>query len=154
MVQTGKILNIKDAYSHPLFYRGVDDSTGFKTRSILCFPIKDERGEFSSSSTSFDGNPSWSNQWVLIVNKCPSLRFISYKYSIGDLGRLTYQSFHGNIITPKVYLSITKVSFITDNIIGAAQLCNKIGSPYFTSIDEDIARALATYCCISIVHVS
>ncbi|XP_063060391.1 cGMP-dependent 3',5'-cyclic phosphodiesterase [Engraulis encrasicolus] len=42
---TGKILNIKDAYSHPLFYRGVDDSTGFKTRNILCFPIKDENGE-------------------------------------------------------------------------------------------------------------
>ena len=58
------------------------------------------------------------------------------------------------LLPPKVYLSITKVSFITDNIIGAAQLCNKIGSPYFTSIDEDIARALATYCCISIVHVS
>ncbi|XP_031428800.1 cGMP-dependent 3',5'-cyclic phosphodiesterase [Clupea harengus] len=41
---TGKILNIKDAYSHPLFYRGVDDSTGFRTRNILCFPIKDEHG--------------------------------------------------------------------------------------------------------------
>lgn len=41
---TGKILNIKDAYSHPLFYRGVDDSTGFRTRNILCFPIKDENG--------------------------------------------------------------------------------------------------------------
>ncbi|PKU27986.1 cgmp-dependent 3 -cyclic phosphodiesterase [Limosa lapponica baueri] len=39
---TGKILNIKDAYSHPLFYRGVDDSTGFRTRNILCFPIKNE----------------------------------------------------------------------------------------------------------------
>ncbi|XP_060799395.1 cGMP-dependent 3',5'-cyclic phosphodiesterase isoform X5 [Neoarius graeffei] len=42
---TGKILNIKDAYSHPLFYRGVDDSTGFRTRNILCFPIKDENGD-------------------------------------------------------------------------------------------------------------
>ncbi|KAJ8412607.1 hypothetical protein AAFF_G00129430 [Aldrovandia affinis] len=42
---TGKILNIKDAYSHPLFYRGVDDSTGFHTRNILCFPIKDEDDE-------------------------------------------------------------------------------------------------------------
>ena len=29
---TGQLLNIKDAYSHPLFYRGFDDSTGFKTR--------------------------------------------------------------------------------------------------------------------------
>ncbi|XP_060080047.1 uncharacterized protein LOC132559446, partial [Ylistrum balloti] len=41
---TGKLLNIKDAYSHPMFYRGIDDSTGFRTRNILCFPIKNESG--------------------------------------------------------------------------------------------------------------
>uniref|UniRef100_A0A8C9QB13 Phosphodiesterase n=1 Tax=Spermophilus dauricus TaxID=99837 RepID=A0A8C9QB13_SPEDA len=29
---TGQILNIPDAYAHPLFYRGVDDSTGFRTK--------------------------------------------------------------------------------------------------------------------------
>ncbi|ESO90683.1 hypothetical protein LOTGIDRAFT_191781, partial [Lottia gigantea] len=39
---SGQLLNIKDAYSHPLFYRGIDDSTGFRTRNILCFPIKNE----------------------------------------------------------------------------------------------------------------
>ncbi|XP_070554501.1 cGMP-dependent 3',5'-cyclic phosphodiesterase-like isoform X2 [Ptychodera flava] len=39
---TGTILNIKDAYAHPLFYRGVDETTGFRTRNILCFPIKDD----------------------------------------------------------------------------------------------------------------
>ncbi|XP_076069074.1 cGMP-dependent 3',5'-cyclic phosphodiesterase-like [Oratosquilla oratoria] len=37
---TGKLLNIRDAYAHPLFYRGLDQTTGFRTRSILCFPIK------------------------------------------------------------------------------------------------------------------
>ncbi|XP_061164662.1 cGMP-dependent 3',5'-cyclic phosphodiesterase-like isoform X2 [Saccostrea echinata] len=42
---TGKLLNIKDAYSHPMFYRGIDDSTGFRTRNILCFPIKNEKGD-------------------------------------------------------------------------------------------------------------
>ncbi|XP_078401092.1 phosphodiesterase 2A isoform X2 [Cetorhinus maximus] len=42
---TGKILNIKDAYSHPLFYRGIDDSTGFRTRNILCFPIVDDNNK-------------------------------------------------------------------------------------------------------------
>lgn len=41
---TGKLLNIQDAYSHPLFYRGIDEVTGFKTRNILCFPIRDEKG--------------------------------------------------------------------------------------------------------------
>ncbi|KAK6296211.1 hypothetical protein J4Q44_G00339240, partial [Coregonus suidteri] len=45
VAMTGQVLNIKDAYSHPLFYRGVDDSTGFRTRNILCFPIKDENNE-------------------------------------------------------------------------------------------------------------
>ena len=41
---TGEILNIKDAYSHPLFYKSLDESTGFKTRNMLCFPIQDENG--------------------------------------------------------------------------------------------------------------
>ncbi|XP_075225632.1 cGMP-dependent 3',5'-cyclic phosphodiesterase-like [Lycorma delicatula] len=41
---TGKLINIRDAYSHPLFYKAIDKKTGFKTRNILCFPImnKDE----------------------------------------------------------------------------------------------------------------
>ena len=29
---TGEVLNIRNAYSHPLFYKGIDDITGFKTR--------------------------------------------------------------------------------------------------------------------------
>lgn len=32
---SGELLNIRDAYSHPLFYRGIDDSTGFRTRFVL-----------------------------------------------------------------------------------------------------------------------
>lgn len=43
-MQTGKLLNIKNAYEHPLFYKGMDEATGFKTRNILCFPIRDEHG--------------------------------------------------------------------------------------------------------------
>ncbi|KAL2095192.1 hypothetical protein ACEWY4_009911 [Coilia grayii] len=42
---TGEILNIKDAYSHPLFYCAMDEKTGFHTRNILCFPIKDVNGD-------------------------------------------------------------------------------------------------------------
>lgn len=29
---TGHLLNIADAYSHPLFYKDIDIATGFKTR--------------------------------------------------------------------------------------------------------------------------
>ena len=41
------MVNIKDAYSHPLFYKEVDQKTGFKTRHILCFPIRSVSGEFT-----------------------------------------------------------------------------------------------------------
>ncbi|XP_072333561.1 cGMP-dependent 3',5'-cyclic phosphodiesterase isoform X5 [Scyliorhinus torazame] len=79
---TGKILNIKDAYSHPLFYRAMDDSTGFRTRNILCFPIIDDDNQ----------------------------------------------------------------------IVGVAELCNKINGPWFTKFDEDLALAFSIYCGISISH--
>ena len=34
-------MNIRDAYKHPMFFKEVDKTTGFVTRNILCFPIKD-----------------------------------------------------------------------------------------------------------------
>ena len=40
-VQTGEILNIEDAYSDSRFDRSVDAQTGFKTRNVLCMPIRD-----------------------------------------------------------------------------------------------------------------
>lgn len=69
VMSTGQVLNIRNAYEHPLFYKGVDEATGFKTRylpahlvcqtafatlwvkyllsftrCILSFPIRDESG--------------------------------------------------------------------------------------------------------------
>lgn len=34
---TGKLVNIRDAYSHPLFYNAIDKKTGFKTRLVLFY---------------------------------------------------------------------------------------------------------------------
>ena len=42
---SGKILNVDDAYAHPLFDRSVDERTGFRTRSILCAPIRNRHGD-------------------------------------------------------------------------------------------------------------
>ena len=42
---TGRTLRIDDAYSSPLFNSEVDRETGFLTKSILCVPIADRRGE-------------------------------------------------------------------------------------------------------------
>jgi putative ABC transport system ATP-binding protein len=41
---TGVGMNVADAYEEPLFNREVDESTGYRTRSLLCMPIRDQRG--------------------------------------------------------------------------------------------------------------
>ena len=44
---TGNVVNIKDAYSDPRFDRTVDQSTGFRTVSLLTVPIYNNRGEIT-----------------------------------------------------------------------------------------------------------
>ena len=41
VARTGEGLNIPDAYIHPLFNRDTDARTGYRTRTILCLPIRD-----------------------------------------------------------------------------------------------------------------
>lgn len=43
--QSGEGLIVDDAYADPRFNRDVDEKTGFKTRSILCVPIRTAKGE-------------------------------------------------------------------------------------------------------------
>jgi putative ABC transport system ATP-binding protein len=40
----GESLRIADAYAHPLFNPEIDRATGFRTRSILCLPLRDQEG--------------------------------------------------------------------------------------------------------------
>jgi HD-GYP domain-containing protein (c-di-GMP phosphodiesterase class II) len=42
---TGESLNIPDAYADPRFDRSTDEKTGYRTRCILCVPIKNHSGE-------------------------------------------------------------------------------------------------------------
>ncbi len=45
VAKTLQTLNIADPYSHPLFNPDVDKRTGYKTKSILCMPLLNKRGE-------------------------------------------------------------------------------------------------------------
>ena len=42
---TGEIVNVANAYEHPLFYKEVDLETGYRTRSLLAVPLKNSFGE-------------------------------------------------------------------------------------------------------------
>ena len=41
----GESMNVSDVYSHPLFNPMVDKLTGYRTRSLLCCPIRDLSGK-------------------------------------------------------------------------------------------------------------
>jgi len=43
VASTGQTQNIRDVYDHPLFNREVDKATGYRTRSMLCVPMKNTR---------------------------------------------------------------------------------------------------------------
>ena len=37
--QSKQVVNIRDAYDDPRFNKAVDVQTGFRTRSVLCYPV-------------------------------------------------------------------------------------------------------------------
>ena len=45
MASTGEMINLPDAYSDGRFDRTVDKDTGFRTKSMLCVPVKNHRVE-------------------------------------------------------------------------------------------------------------
>lgn len=44
-IQTGSIINVENAYSDERFNTAVDRETGYRTRSILCIPFKNQEGK-------------------------------------------------------------------------------------------------------------
>lgn len=45
VAKTGKTLNIPDAYQDARFNPEVDRRSGYRTRSVLCMPVRDKQGE-------------------------------------------------------------------------------------------------------------
>ena len=45
VAETGKTVNIEDAYKNPLFNKETDIQTGYITRTVLCVPMKNREGE-------------------------------------------------------------------------------------------------------------
>jgi signal transduction histidine kinase len=41
---SGEVLNIPEAYEDPRFNQGVDKKTGYRTKSILCIPVRNKPG--------------------------------------------------------------------------------------------------------------
>ena len=59
--QTGKVVNVPDAYQDDRFNRDIDQKNGYRTKSVLCYPIQNSRDEVIAV--------------IQIINKHDGLRF-------------------------------------------------------------------------------
>ena len=50
VAQHGEMLNIRDAYDDARFKRDTDQRTGYRTRTVLCGPVRNLVGRSSASS--------------------------------------------------------------------------------------------------------
>jgi putative ABC transport system ATP-binding protein len=77
VAQTGDAIRIDDAYADPRFNPEVDRQTGFRTRSILCLPVKNQQGKVFAVAQLLnrkDGEP---------FDDADEQRFASFIQSIG-----------------------------------------------------------------------
>jgi len=45
VAKTGDTVNIRDAYKDSRFYPGIDERTGFRTKSMICMPMRNDKGK-------------------------------------------------------------------------------------------------------------
>jgi GAF domain-containing protein len=77
VARSGDPIRIDDAYADPRFNREVDRQTGFRTRSILCLPVKNQQGKVFAVAQLLnrrDGKP---------FDDADEQRFTSFIQSIG-----------------------------------------------------------------------
>jgi hypothetical protein len=67
---TGEIINIKDAYDDARFNREFDVKNGYRTKSILCVPMRDTRGDITGviqALNAFDGTFDGEDEELLLA---------------------------------------------------------------------------------------
>ena len=50
VAQSGEVVRTEDAYDDPRFNQEVDQVSGYRTRSILCVPMRDHQGRASTAT--------------------------------------------------------------------------------------------------------
>ncbi|XP_054260825.1 cGMP-dependent 3',5'-cyclic phosphodiesterase-like [Macrosteles quadrilineatus] len=117
VAQSGVLVNIRDAYNHPLFYREVDKHTGFRTRNILCFPIVDESRVIGVAE---------------LVNKVDGTHFDQFDEEVA----MAFSVYCGiSIMHSLVYKKVQDAQ-------ARSKLSNELMMYYMKVSDEDVQRVL------------
>jgi len=68
VVKTGELVNLADAYRSPLFDPGTDKKTDYRTRTVLCIPLKDRNnkiiGALLAINKKGEGSFSFTDEWL------------------------------------------------------------------------------------------
>jgi Nif-specific regulatory protein len=118
--KTGKIINVEDAYSYPKFNPEIDKRTGYRTKSILCVPLKDIKGKtigVLQTLNKNDGSFTKQDEEILEIFASNAAVAIENAKLIKELEDTKSRIQHENIILrDKV-----KGKFFTSEIIGTSK---------------------------------
>lgn len=68
VAKTGELVNLEDAYKSPLFDPRTDKETGYRTRTVLCIPLKDRNskiiGALQALNKKGDGAFTFNDEWL------------------------------------------------------------------------------------------
>lgn len=68
VAKTGELVNLEDAYKSPLFNQHTDKDTGYRTRSVLCIPLKDRNskiiGALQALNKKGGGTFTFNDEWL------------------------------------------------------------------------------------------
>ena len=98
---TGNIVNVRDAYSDPRFYTAIDDQTGYRTRTVLAVPVRNQQGQIIGAFEALNkriGTFSPRDQESLLALASHAAVAVETAQLIGELRRnqdeLTQQNAH------------------------------------------------------------
>lgn len=118
--KTGKTINVEDAYSCPKFNSEIDKRTGYRTKSILCVPLKDIKGEtigVLQTLNKNDGSFKKQDEETLEIFASNAAVAIENAKLIKELEEAKSQIQHENI----VLRDKVKGKFFTSKIIGTSK---------------------------------
>jgi Nif-specific regulatory protein len=58
-VQSGEVVNVKDAYRDPRFYPAIDDRSGYRTQTLLAVPVRNQHGEIMGAFEALNKKTGW-----------------------------------------------------------------------------------------------
>jgi len=118
VAKTGELVNLEDAYKSPLFNPNTDKETGYRTRTVLCIPLKDKNskiiGVLQALNKKGGGVFTFNDEWLFKSYGCCATNAISTVLSEEDTDSVS-----------KATQNMERLSLTVENIPDGVIMINK-----------------------------